>query len=80
MTSCLGRLLGTQHPHKMGTTRDMIIRLLCYRPRNLVEFSNKNLVCTLTLGCMRPAEGAQAQACSTEFDADFRKGLTQYQG
>jgi hypothetical protein len=29
---------------------------------------------------MRPAEGAQAQSCSLDFDADFRKGLTQYVG
>ena len=77
LTSCLGRLLGT---HKMGITRDMIVKLLRYRPRNLVEFSNKNLVCTLTMGCMRTAEGAQAQACSIDFDADFRKGLTPYLG
>ena len=40
LTSCLGRLLGTQHQHKMGITRDMIVQLLCYRPRNLVEFRN----------------------------------------
>ena len=80
LTSCLGRLLGTQHQHKMGITRDMIVQLLRYRPRNLVEFRNKNVVCTLTIGCMRPAEGAQAQSCSLDFDADFRKGLTQYVG
>ena len=80
LTSCLGRLLGIQHPHKMGITRDMIVKLLCYRPRNLVEFRNKILVCTLTMSCMRPAEGAQAQACSIDFDADYRKGLSQYLG
>jgi hypothetical protein len=80
LTRCLGRLLGTQHPHKMGITRDMIVRLLRYQPKNLVEFRNKNVVCTLTMGCMRPGEGAQAQTCCVDFDADYRKGLSQYKG
>ena len=39
-TRCLGRLLGTQHPHKMGVTRDTVVRLLRYRPRNLLESRN----------------------------------------
>jgi hypothetical protein len=30
------------------------------------------------MGCMRSAEGPQA--CSFDFDAYFRKGLTQYLG
>ena len=80
LTRCLGRLLGTQHPHKMGVTRDMIVRLLRYKPKNLVEYRNKLVVCTLTMGCMRPAEGAQAQTCNVGFDSDFLKGLTQYKG
>ncbi len=37
LTHCLGRLLDNQHPHKMGITSDMIIRLLRYKPANLVE-------------------------------------------
>jgi hypothetical protein len=37
LTRCLGRLLCTQHPHKLAVTRDMVVALLCYSPRNLVE-------------------------------------------
>jgi hypothetical protein len=44
----------------MAITRDMVATLLRYKPKNLVEFRNKLLVCTLTVGCMRPAEGAAA--------------------
>ncbi len=41
LACCLGRLLGKQHPHKMGVTRDMIVALLRHKPKNLVEFRNK---------------------------------------
>ena len=58
----------------------MIVRLLRYQPKNAVEFRNKLVVCTLTMGCMRPGEGAQAQTCCVGFDSDYRKGLTQYKG
>ena len=78
LTRCLGRLLGTQHPHKMGVTRDMIVALLRYRPKNLLEFRNKLATCTLTIGCMRPGEGARATTCCLVFDSDFLKGLPAY--
>ena len=78
LTRCLGRLLGSQHPHKMAITRDMVATLLRYKPKNLVEFRNKLLVCTLTVGCMRPAEGAAATSCCLVFDSDFLKGLTRF--
>ena len=75
LTRSLGRLLGRQHPHKMGVTRDMVVALLRYRPRNLVEFRNKLVTCTLTVGCMRPGEGARSTSCNLEFDSDYKKGL-----
>ena len=78
LTRCLGRLLGTQHPHKLGITRDMVVSLLRYSPRNLLEFRNKLVVCTLTIGCMRPGEGARAQSCNLRFNADFLTGLIQF--
>ena len=78
LTRCLGRLLGTQHPHKMGVTRDMVVALLRRKPKNLLEFRNQLLTCTLTMGCMRPGEGAVATSCNLVFDADFNKGLTAY--
>ena len=74
----LGRLLGRQHPHKMGVTRDMVVALLRYKPRNLVEFRNKLATCTHCIGCMRPGEGAQATSCNLQFDSDFLKGLSEY--
>jgi hypothetical protein len=43
LTRSLGRLLGKQHPHKMGVTRDMVVALLRYQPRNLVEFRTCHL-------------------------------------
>ena len=56
----------------------MVVRLLRYRPRNLVEFRNKLVACTLTIGCMRPSEGAHAQSCNLQFNADFLKGLRDF--
>ena len=79
LARCLGRLLGTQHPHKMGVTRDMVVSLLRYRPRNAVELRNKLVTCTLTMGCMRPGEGAASQACNLRFNSDFLKGLLQFE-
>jgi hypothetical protein len=78
LARCLGRLLGRQHPHKMGITRDMIVSLLRYQPKNLVEFRNKNVTCTLTMGCMRPGEGARTTTCNLLFNSDYNKGLKQY--
>ncbi len=74
----LGRLLGTQHPHKMGVTRDMVVALLRYQPRNLVEFRNKLATCTICIGCMRPGEDARSTACNLKFDSDFLKGLASF--
>jgi hypothetical protein len=78
LARCLGRLLGKQHPHKMGITRNMIVALLRYQPKNLVEFRNKNVTCTLTMGCMRPGEGASTTTCNLLFNSDYQKGLKQY--
>ena len=81
LTRSLGRLLGKQHPHKMGVTRDMVVALLRYQPRNLVEFRNKLVTCTLSsMGCMHPGEGASTTTCNLELDSDFKKGLTAYHG
>jgi hypothetical protein len=74
----LGRLLGRQHPHKLGVTRDMVVALLCYKPKNLVELRNKLAACTLIIGCMRPGEGARATSCNLQFDSDFLKGLPDF--
>jgi hypothetical protein len=62
----------------MGVTRDVIVALLRYKPKNLVEFRNKNLTCTLTMGCMRPGQGARTTACNLLFNSDFQKGLKQF--
>ena len=56
----------------------MVVSLLRYSPRNLLEFRNKLVVCTLTIGCMRPGEGARAQSCNLRFTADFPTGLLQF--
>ena len=79
LARCLGRLLGKQHPHKLAITRDMVAALLRYKPKNLVEFRNKMTLCTLTIGCMRPCEGARATTCCLIFNADFLKGLREFQ-
>ncbi len=44
--------------NKVGDTQDMLVRLLRYRPKNLVEF---RVVFTLTMGCMRPDPDLQPQ-------------------
>jgi hypothetical protein len=38
----------------------------------------KNAVNTLTIGCMRPAEGAATLTCELVFDSDYLAGLRQY--
>jgi hypothetical protein len=79
LSSCLGRLLGKQQNYKFGFTREMVVALLRYKPKNLVEFRNKNVTCTLTLGCMRPCEEAQATTCCLRYSSDFLKGLPQFE-
>jgi hypothetical protein len=78
LTRCLGRLLGTQHPHKFPVTRDMIVQLLRHQPKDLLEFRDKLVTCTLTMGCMRPGEGASATTCCLEYDSDYKRGLLAY--
>ena len=58
----------------------MVVALLRSHPPNLLAFRNKNAVCTLTVGCMRPSEGAASLTCKLEFNADFNAGLAQYRG
>jgi hypothetical protein len=76
----LDRLLGQQHPHKLSVTRDMVVALLRYKLKNLVEFRNKLVTCTLTVGCMRPGEGARSTSCNLQYDSDFAKGLLDFRG
>jgi hypothetical protein len=80
LTRCLARVLGRPHSFKQGVTRDMVVALLRSRPADLVAFRNKNAANTLTIGCMRPAEGAAALTCELIFDHDFNAGLRQYKG
>ena len=78
LTRCLARVLGRTHDHKRGITRDMVVTSLRSSPPDLLAFRNKNALCTLTIGCMRPSEGAAALTCELEFNADYNAGLTQY--
>ena len=48
-----------------------------------MAFRNKNAANTLTwltIGCMRPSEGAAALTCELVFDHDYNAGLRQYKG
>ncbi len=56
----------------------MVVALLRYQPHNLVEFRNKLVACTLTIGCMRPGEGARSTTCDLKFDSEFLKGLLSF--
>ena len=80
LTRCLARVLGRPHDHKMGVTRDMVVSLLRANPPDLLAFRNKNATVTLTIGCMRPAEGAAALSCDLVFNSDYDAGLRQYLG
>ena len=55
----------------MGITRDMIFQLLRLPPSDLIAFCNHLAACTLTVGCMRPSEGALAQTCDLGFISDY---------
>jgi hypothetical protein len=78
LTRCLARVLDRPNNFKQGVTRDMVVALLRSNPVDLVAFRNKNAVKTLTIGCMRPAEGAAALTCELVFDSDYNAGLRQY--
>jgi hypothetical protein len=80
LTQCLARILGRPHNRKMGVTRDMVAQLLRLQPTNLVAFRNHLVTCTLTIGCMRPSEGAMAQTCDLAYNSDYNLGLPQYEG
>ena len=58
----------------------MVVQLLRLPPRDLLSFRNHLAACTLTVGCMRPGEGALAQTCGLFFDSDYNLGLLQYKG
>jgi hypothetical protein len=64
----------------MGVTRDMVVSLLRSNPPDLLAFRNKNATVTLTIGCMRPAEGAAALTCDLVYNSDYDAGLRQYLG
>ena len=78
--SILQRVLGKPHAHKLGVTRDMVVRLLRTNPTNILDLRNKLACCTMTIGIMRPVEGSLAQTCDYEQDSDRNKGLTQFDG
>ena len=80
LTRCLGRVMGTQRPHRFGVTRDMVVALLRTPPSDALAFRNNLVTCTLTVGCMRPGEGADAQSCDLHFNADFLRGFPQFEG
>ena len=58
LTGCLARDLGTQHPHKMGVTRGMVVRLLRARHPDLLSFRNSLVMCTLCMRFGRAADPA----------------------
>ncbi len=55
-----------------------MVALLCSTPIDLVAFRNKNAINTLTIRCMRPAEGAAALTCELIFNSDYNAGLREY--
>lgn len=77
---CISRLLGKQLPHKFPVTRDMVVRSLRYRPQTLTAFRNKLVLCSSTIGCMRPCEVSWTQSCDWGFDADANRGLVAFRG
>ena len=78
--SILQRVLGKPHIHKLGVTRDMVVRLLRINPTSNLDLRNKLACCTMTMGIMRPVEGSLAQTCDFEPGGDCNKGLTQFEG
>ena len=78
--SILQRVLGKPHIHKLGVTRDMVVRLLRINPTSNLDLRNKLACCTMTMGIMRPVEGSLAQTCDFEPGGDCNNGLTQFEG
>ncbi len=75
LNRCLARVFGQPHSHKRGVTCDTVVTLLCSVPMELLAFLNKNVVNTLTIGCMRQAEGAAFLTCYLVFSSDYKTGL-----
>jgi hypothetical protein len=80
LNKSLARVIGKPHLRKFGITRDMVVQLLSYRTSSPIVLRNNLLCCTMTMGIMRPAEASLSQSCDYEFQADFNKGLTQFEG
>ena len=80
LVRCLGRLLGTQLPHKFPVTREMVVKALRLRPPSLTSMRNKLVLCTGTMGCMRPDELRWTQSCDWWFDDDADRGLVSFRG
>ena len=58
----------------------MIFQLLRLPSSDLASFRNHLAACTLTVGCMRPGEGALTQTGDLCFNSDYNLGLLQYMG
>ena len=80
LTQCLARVVGRPQKTKFGITRQMVVDLLRCPAKDTVSLRNHLVTVTLTIGCMRPSEGAMAQTCDLVFDSDYMLGLTQYLG
>ena len=75
LTRCLARLLGRPYTHKRSVTQEMVVALLHSLPIDLVAFKNKNVTATLTICCMRPAEGTETLSCDLVYNSDYGAGL-----
>jgi hypothetical protein len=58
----------------------MVVSLLRSTLMDLLAFRSKNVVNTLTIGCMQPAdsEGAAALTCELVFNSDYQTGLNHH--
>ena len=80
LTVMLSRFQGRQRKWTFPINRDLVVALLRVRTPSLGVWRNCLAGATTSICCMRPSEGAQAQACDVWFDFDALAGYLQYLG
>ena len=79
LTQSLTRFQGTQSPYKSPITPALVKAMLYARSSTPAEERNILAACAATVNGLRPAEGADLQACDLRFEFDLRHG-PQYRG
>jgi len=79
-TRTLGRFQGRQAALRYPVHRDVVAKMLLKRALNLGGWRDRLAAVIATLCCLRPSEGARAQACDFVTDFDRASGFPGWRG